>query len=95
MTNPTLRQLHLADVPDLYNDIYNGTLPPVSFVEPSGWVDGHPASSKLDLFEGFVKKIITEVRRTRRFGLTLRSSSPSTKAEANTIPVTFSRLISA
>jgi phospholipase C len=29
----------------------------VSFVKPSGLVDGHPASSKLDLFEGFVKKI--------------------------------------
>jgi phospholipase C len=26
---------------------------PVSFVKPSGLVDGHPASSKLDLFEGF------------------------------------------
>ena len=62
MTNPTLRQLHLADAPDLYNDINTGTLPPVSFVKPSGFLDGHPASSKLDLFEGFVKKIITEVQ---------------------------------
>jgi phospholipase C len=62
MTNPTLREEHLQDVTDLYNDIYNGTLPPVSFVKPSGFLDGHPASSKLDLFEGFVKKIITEVQ---------------------------------
>ena len=62
MTDPTLRQLHLADVPDLYNDINTGTLPPVSFVKPSGFLDGHPASSKLDLFEGFVKKIVTEVQ---------------------------------
>jgi phospholipase C len=62
MTNPTLRQEHLQDVPDLYNDIYNGTLPAVSFVKPSGFTDGHPASSKLDLFEGFVKKIVTEVQ---------------------------------
>src|SRR6202522_2294232 len=62
MTNPTLRQLRLADVPDLYNDIYNGTLPAVSFVKPSGFLDGHPASSKLDLFEGFAKKIITLVQ---------------------------------
>ena len=30
-----------------------GTLPAVSFVKPSGLVDGHPASSKVDLFEGF------------------------------------------
>jgi phospholipase C len=62
MSDPTLRQLHLADVPDLYNDINTGTLPPVSFVKPSGFLDGHPASSKLDLFEGFVKKIVTEVQ---------------------------------
>src|SRR5271165_2551371 len=62
MGNPILRQEHLQDVPDLYNDIYNGTLPAVSFVKPSGFVDGHPASSKLDLFEGFVKKIVTEVQ---------------------------------
>jgi phospholipase C len=33
-------------------NIANGTLPAVSFVKPSGWVDGHPASSKWDLFEG-------------------------------------------
>jgi phospholipase C len=31
-------------------------------VKPSGLVDGHPASSKLDLFEGFTKKIIDAVR---------------------------------
>ncbi|MHB1674121.1 MAG: alkaline phosphatase family protein [Acidobacteriaceae bacterium] len=40
----------------------NGTLPAVSFVKPSGYVDGHPASSKLDLFEGFVKKIVDGVQ---------------------------------
>ena len=62
MTNPQMRAEHLQDVTDLYNDIYNGTLPAVSFVKPSGFLDGHPASSKLDLFEGFVKKIITEVQ---------------------------------
>jgi phospholipase C len=62
MTNPTLRQEHLQDVTDFYNDIYNGTLPAVSFVKPSGFTDGHPASSKLDLFEGFVKKVVKEVQ---------------------------------
>ena len=43
-------------------EIKNGTLPAVSIVKPSGLVDGHPASSKLDLFEGFTKKIIDEVK---------------------------------
>ena len=31
-------------------------------MKPSGWLDGHPASSKLDLFEGFVKKIVDGVQ---------------------------------
>ena len=46
---------------NLYADIANGTLPAVSVVKPSGYVDGHPASSKLDLFEGFVQKIVDQV----------------------------------
>jgi len=62
MTNPTQRIEHLKDTTDLYNDIANSTLPPVAFVKPSGFLDGHPASSKLDLFEGFVRKIVTEVQ---------------------------------
>ena len=62
MGSPTQREEHLKDVTDLYNDIYNGTLPPVSFVKPSGFLDGHPASSKFGLFEAFTKKIITEVQ---------------------------------
>jgi phospholipase C len=62
MADPTVRTAHLKDTLDLYNDIKNGTLPAVSYVKPSGWVDGHPASSKWDLFEGFVKKIVDEVK---------------------------------
>jgi phospholipase C len=63
MTNAAVRTAHLQDTTDLYNDIQKGTLPAVSFVKPSGWVDGHPASSKLILFEGFVKKIIDLVKK--------------------------------
>ena len=50
------------DTTDLYSDIEAGTLPAVSWVKPSGLVDGHPASSKLDLYEGFVKKIVDMVQ---------------------------------
>jgi phospholipase C len=57
MKNPTLRA-NLQDTKDLYAAIKNGTLPAVSYVKPSGWVDGHPASSKWNLYEGFVKKIV-------------------------------------
>jgi phospholipase C len=62
MTNPQIRTTHLKDTIDLYNDIQSGSLPSVSYVKPSGFVDGHPASSKMDLFEGFVKKIVDLVQ---------------------------------
>jgi phospholipase C len=62
MTDASVRTEHLRDTKDLYADIAEGWLPAVSFVKPSGLVDGHPASSKWDLFEGFSKKIIDLVR---------------------------------
>ena len=62
MADPAIRAAHIQDTTDLYADIKNGTLPAVSFVKPSGLVDGHPASSKLDLFEGFSKKIVDAVK---------------------------------
>jgi phospholipase C len=58
MADPTARSTHLMDTADFYTAIQKGTLPAVSYVKPSGLVDGHPASSKLNLFEGFVKKIV-------------------------------------
>jgi phospholipase C len=62
MSDATIRKDHIQDTTNLYADIANGTLPAVSFVKPSGLVDGHPSSSKLDLFEGFTKKIVDAVQ---------------------------------
>jgi phospholipase C len=62
MTNTDQRQAHLADVPDLEADIKSGALPSVSIVKPDALLDGHPASSKLNLFEAFTKKIVEEVQ---------------------------------
>jgi phospholipase C len=62
MANAAVRTAHNKDTADLYNDIKAGTLPAVSVVKPSGLVDGHPSSSKLDLFEGFTKKIVDAVK---------------------------------
>jgi phospholipase C len=62
MTNDAVRDAHIQDTANLYADITGGTLPAVSIVKPSGLVDGHPASSKLDLFEGFSKKIVDAVQ---------------------------------
>jgi phospholipase C len=58
MGNATQRAAHIKDTIDFFNAVDNGTLPAVSFVKPDGLLDGHPASSKEDLFEGMVKKIM-------------------------------------
>jgi len=63
MANASVRTAHIQDTTNLYADIKAGTLPAVSVVKPSGLVDGHPSSSKLDLFEGFTKKIIDAVKK--------------------------------
>ncbi len=62
MTDAAERTAHNKDTLDLFAQIADGSLPAVSFVKPSGIVDGHPASSKLDLFEGFVKNIVDRVQ---------------------------------
>jgi phospholipase C len=66
MANDAVRNAHIKDTTDLYADIASGDLPAVSFVKPSGWVDGHPASSKWDLYEGFVKKIADAVQSNKK-----------------------------
>ena len=63
MTDEKVRNAALKDTLDFYASLMscNATscdLPAVSFVKPSGYLDGHPASSKVNLLEGFVKKIV-------------------------------------
>jgi phospholipase C len=62
MTNKTARDTHLKDTLDLYDAIASGNLPAVSLVKPSTFNDGHPASSKVELFEAFTKKIVDQVK---------------------------------
>jgi phospholipase C len=61
MSHPDQVAAHIQDSANLYTDISKHTLPAVSIVKPSGYTDGHPSSSKLDLFEGFAKKIVDQV----------------------------------
>lgn len=63
MTDPKLRGVVTQDTDDFYSDIHNGILPAVSFVKPSGVNDGHPTSSKWNIFEAFTKKVLTELRK--------------------------------
>jgi len=58
MGDPAQRTAHIKDVTDFLGDLGNGTLPAVSFVKPDAFVDGTPATSKLDLFEAMVENIV-------------------------------------
>jgi phospholipase C len=62
MTNAKLRNEHIQDSKELYADIAASTLPAVSIVKPGWPSDGHPASSKLDVFEAFSKNIINALQ---------------------------------
>jgi len=61
MGNPTQRSQHIKDATDFFAAIDSNTLPAVSFVKPDGLLDGHPASSKFDLFEAMVKNIMAHL----------------------------------
>lgn len=58
MGDPAQRAAHIKDATDFFAAVDDGSLPAVSFVKPDGLLDGHPASSKEDLFEGMAKKIV-------------------------------------
>jgi len=58
MGDTAQRTAHIKDATDFFAAVDNGTLPSVSFLKPDGLLDGHPASSKLDLFEGMLRKVV-------------------------------------
>ncbi|RZN30279.1 alkaline phosphatase family protein [Bradyrhizobium sp. Leo121] len=58
MANPTVRQAHIKDTADLITAIQDNKLPSVSFGKPDGLLDGHPQSSKVDLFEAYVLNVL-------------------------------------
>jgi phospholipase C len=62
MGDATQRAAHIKDATDFFNAVDSETLPAVSFVKPDGLLDGHPASSKLDLFEGMLKKMVDHLK---------------------------------
>jgi len=51
------RQAHIKDATDFFDALDHGQLTAVAYVKPDSLVDGHPASSKLDLFEAMIQKI--------------------------------------
>jgi phospholipase C len=58
MANATVRAAHVKDTVDLIAAIQNNTLPSVAIGKPDGLLDGHPQSSKIDLFEAYVQHLL-------------------------------------
>ena len=65
MGSITQRTTHIKDATDFFADLQAGTLPAVSFVKPDSYVDGHPASSKLGLFEAMLENIVDQMGNQR------------------------------
>jgi len=63
MADAKQRQAHIKDAIDFYAEVLQGTLPAISFIKPDELLDGHPATSKVDLFEGMLKKILATLVR--------------------------------
>jgi phospholipase C len=62
MGNPVQRAAHIKDATDFFAAVDDGSLPAVSYVKPDGLLDGHPASSKVDLLEGMVEKVVNRLK---------------------------------
>ena len=58
MGNPAQRQAHIKDAIDFFNNLSQGHLPAVSYLKPDSFDDGHPASSKLDLLEAMIERVL-------------------------------------
>jgi phospholipase C len=63
MGNPAQRAAHIKDATDFFDGLEDGRLPAVSFLKPDSFGDGHPASSKLDVFEALVDRVLDGLKR--------------------------------
>jgi phospholipase C len=62
MGDPAQRQAHIQDAVDFFDDLDHGNLPAVSYLKPDSFDDGHPASSKLDIFEALIQRVVNRVK---------------------------------
>jgi len=58
MGNPAQRAAHIKDATDFFSDLDRGELPAVSYLKPDSFGDGHPASSKLDVLEALIERVM-------------------------------------
>jgi phospholipase C len=62
MGDATQRAAHIKDAIDFFQALDSNALPSVAYVKPDSLVDGHPASSKLDLFEAMLENIVDKLK---------------------------------
>jgi phospholipase C len=58
MGNPAQRAAHIKDATDFFDALNHGQLPAVSYLKPDSFGDGHPASSKLDVLEALIDRVL-------------------------------------
>jgi phospholipase C len=63
MGDPAQRAAHIKDAVDFFATLETGELPAVSYLKPDSFDDGHPASSKLVVFEALVDRVLTELKK--------------------------------
>ena len=62
MGDPAQRAAHIKDAVDFFAAVDHDELPSVSFLKPDSFIDGHPASSKPDLFEAMVENVLDHLQ---------------------------------
>jgi phospholipase C len=63
MGDPVQRQAHIKDATDFFDELDRGQLPAVSYLKPDSFDDGHPASSKLDILESMMTRVVDGLKR--------------------------------
>ena len=62
MGDPAQRQAHIKDAIDFFDALDRGRLPAVSYLKPDSFDDGHPASSKLDVLEALIARVLDRLQ---------------------------------
>src|SRR5262249_28187303 len=63
MGDPAQRAAHIKDATDFFDELEQGHLPAVSYLKPDSFDDGHPASSKLNILEAMMQRVLDGLNR--------------------------------
>ncbi len=63
MGDPAQRAAHIKDALDFFDELDHGRLLSVSYLKPDSFGDGHPASSKLSIFEALIDRVLDGLKK--------------------------------